>query len=507
MANSLNSYQAVEQYLNSLTLYSSLRLDRIQKLLGLLGNPQKNFESIVVGGTAGKGSTTTILAAVLKAAGFKVGLFTSPHLEKINERFVINGKQISDKELIKLINKLSLVIPSGTLQSGVKSRNLERFNARFRSLDSSSPSAPQNDNIPSYFEILTAIAFQWFASKKVDVAVLEVGMGGRFDATNVVDNKVAILTNVHLDHMKFLGNTVAKIAREKVAIVKEKGILITSVSQPGVIKVVNDYTKTKAAKVIFVDKNSYKIKKSTTAKTVFDLKTPKRNYRNIELSLLGQHQATNAALAVTAAQIFCPTISSTAVWEGLKKAFIPGRLEIIKLSKAGGTRRRTSMAGVPAVGGHEGKRGTGPAFAAKAWADNAGLWRKSTIILDGAHNPVKMQALVQTLTRLWPGRKFITIFAAKKDKDIKKMLQSVLPLTCKLIITKFERTTDFGKSLAVVPKTIAKLAQTISHQTPIIVPDNQKALSMARKLAKKDDLVLVTGSLYLVGEVRKLISD
>ena len=408
----INSYKQLESYLYSFILHTSLRLDRIKNLLAKLGNPQNKFPSIVVAGTAGKGSTSTMLASILSQNGLKVGLYTSPHLVRLNERFKINNQDISNKELIELVNKISSVIArirqlAETWQSRTGSRS------------------DRDDNTPSYFEILTALAFFWFSKKNIDVAVLEVGMGGKWDATNIVDNKISVLTNVGLDHTEFLGETIEKIAREKVAVLKKNGVLITAVTQPSVKKIIKNYAAKKQAKVIYI--------------------TPK----NYQTKMPGDFQKINASLAVAAARQFKPGIT---VKKGLQKAYIPGRLEVQK-----------------------------------------------NIILDGAHNVMKMQALVNSLKKLYPGKKFTTVIAFKKDKDFKKMLNILLPLVSKLFITKFTVNTDWGLHQAMEPKQIAKY----TSKDYVLFENPKKALKTALK--EKKYPVLITGSLYLVGEIKKIL--
>lgn len=387
----ITSYPELEKYLYSFILHTSLRLDRIKNLLEKLGNPQDKFQSIVVAGTAGKGSTSTMLASILRENGLKVGLYTSPHLIKLNERFKINNKDISDQELIKFVNNLKKLITD-----------------------------------QSYFEILTTLAFLWFSKEKIDVAILEVGMGGQWDATNVVNNKISVLTNVGLDHTEFLGKTVTKIAQEKVAILKKNGVMITGVTQPTVKKIVMDYSKRQQAKVIFVKPNNYQTK------------------------LLGEYQKINASLAVAAARQFKPNIS---VKKGLLKAYIPGRLEVIN----------------------------------------------KKIILDGAHNPIKMKALVESLKKLYPQKKFVTVIAFKKDKDTNTIIRELSPIVSKFFITKFSLHTDFGPYQAADPSEIAK-SVNLDYE---IIPNPKKALEKALKMT--NEMVLVTGSLYLVGEIKKTL--
>jgi len=413
----INSYPELEKYLYSFILHTSLRLDRIKNLLAKLGNPQNKFPSVVVAGTAGKGSTSTILASILSQSGLKVGLYTSPHLVRLNERFKINNKDISDKELIEFVNKISSVIARTPIDRRTRQSHAGLLHPRKARL--------RNDNIPSYFEIITTLAFMWFAKHKIDVAVLEVGMGGKWDATNIVNNKISILTNVGLDHTEFLGETIEKIAQEKVAILKKNGVLITGVTQPSVKKIINNYANKQKAQVYFIKPENYQTK------------------------LLGNFQKINASLAVAASRQFQPNIS---IKKGLLQAFIPGRLEIHK-----------------------------------------------NIILDGAHNPMKMKALVDSLQKLYPDKKFITVFAAKKDKDVAKMLKVLLPIVSKLFITKFTVNTDWGPHQAMEPEQIAKYV----NKKYFLFDNPKKALQKALKTT--NEMVLITGSLYLVGEIKKIL--
>ncbi len=476
-----------------------LGLARMKYLMDLLDNPQLKYPTIHVGGTSGKGSTATIIASIL-ATKYRVGLHTSPHLVRINERIKILGNikyqisnikdtyqksNIKEDKFIELLNSLIPVI-----------KTVEK-----------SELGP-----PSYFEIVTAMAFLYFYMQKVDIAVIEVGMGGRFDATNVIKPLVAVITNVGLDHTEILGDTVEKIAEDKAGIIKSGIQVVSGVRQPSVIEIIsakcNPSTSLRArvqnAKLNLLNKDfNYEIKSMGEKWSVFDYKGTKL-FKKLKLRLLGKYQVENAALAIRVVEILNEsaevghgffahpfdslrslraslpfkrvfTLSgseglkkhglpadSTLLRKGLESAFIPGRLEIVS--------------------------------------------RNPLVILDGAHNPDKVRALVTSIKKIFPRRKIISIIAIKNDKNAKNILTKLLKLSKKIIFTKFELTADVGVISSYEPQELLRVAEKIDQDKPmLIIKDAKKALEEAIKSAKRDDLILVTGSLYLVGEVRKFL--
>ncbi len=445
-----------------------LGLRRMEYFMGLLGNPQQHYPTIHVGGTSGKGSTATIIASILSTK-YKVGLHTSPHLVKINERIKIIDKRkalsvkrkvdIVDDEFTALLNEIIPFVNKVEKSSYGK---------------------------PSYFEIVTAMAFVYFKDQKVDIAVIEVGMGGRYDATNVVKPLVAVLTNVGLDHTEILGDTVEKIATDKVGIIKKGIQVISAVTQPSVVRIIVEKCKKEKARLSLLGRDfSYKINNIGEEGSVFDYKG-KLKFKNLRLRLLGQHQIENATLAIRAIEVInnpitqltnnpinSQIINEENIRNGLMRAFIPGRLEIIN--------------------------------------------KKPLIILDGAHNSDKVKALIYSIRKIFPKKKVTSIIAIKNDKNAKEMLTQLLKISDRVIFTNFQLTADIGIINSFDPKELLTITQIIqqhryiSRHTKVVkkisVAGNvEKALDEAIKSAKPDDLILVTGSLYLVGEIKSALS-
>jgi len=460
----IDTHKDAIRYLESLipdpkkVRHGNLRLERIEHLLKLIGNPHESFESVHIGGTAGKGSTAHITAALLKETGYKVGLHVSPHIEKINERIQANGHIITDKELVKLTRWLKPYVE----QVGKEGKH----------------------GTPSYFEAIVALAFEYFKRKKVDIAVVEVGLGGTLDATNVLQPLVAIITNVHLDHTHILGNTVEKIARDKTGIIKKGTHIITAATQKSVLEIIKARCKAKnTASLTIVEclnfhsyekklrhpsrrQVRYVVTKNDLHGIEIDIHTPKNTYKKIRTTLLGAHQAPNIACAIAMTEALHEagfTITERVIRKALKTVNIPARLELI-LSRFN-------------------------------------LDRK--IILDGAHNPVKMRALARALKSIFPKQKIIFIFAVKKTKDVKKMLKAITPIAKHIILTQFRKTTDYGTNASLSVNTLAKYMN--AGHPYITKRTSHEALKYARKTAHKDDIICITGSLYLVGEVRSII--
>ena len=503
-------------------------LERMRVLLSLLGNPQDKFSSVLVGGTSGKGSTAYLISHTLTTAGYKIGLTLSPHLQKVNERLQINGEPISDGEFVDLVSSIVQTI---------ELMEKERVGG------------------PSYFEILIAMAFLYFAEQKVDIAVVEVGIGGEFDATNTLYPLVAVLTNVSLDHTNVLGGTVQKIARTKAGIIKRRDslrslrqfknfsnasvpaahyrsprdtvafsdssekfshakapresanlIVVTGVTQPSVVKIVEDKCKEVGTELYRLHKDfDFKIKEESFQGSVFDLISyadRRKKLSHLALSLLGKHQIENASLAIeTVLQLekFGFRVSEDHIRRALKSAFFPGRFEIVKIDSL---LRRASLA-----------------------QDKT----SSTLVLDGAHNPTKMKAFLKTLKKLYPKNPKIFIVAFKSDKDIKSMLSQILKLADKVIITEFTAKTDMSKnasagalnlksqisrlaeaSASLAESRRAKRANLKTDAKVIVEKDPKRALQNAIRASavqqyNNSTIVVVTGSLYLVGEIRNML--
>ena len=390
------------------------KLDRIQRLLEFIGNPQNSFKSIHIGGTSGKGSTAYMAAAILKEAGYKTGLHISPHLEEINERMQFNGKPILDQEFANLVRWIKPFV------NKVEKEGL---------------------GAPTYFEVLVALSFEYFKQKKVDIAVVEVGLGGTLDATNVIMPEVAVITNVDLDHTEILGNTVEKIARDKAGIIKEGVYVITAARQKSVLEIIKKRCKEKNAKLTIIKKHP-----------------------NVPpLRPTGEHQKVNAACAIKAIAKLqnCKLQIKTGITtKALADVQIPGRMEFINLQSA---------------------------------------ICNSAIILDGAHNPAKTRALATALRARFPNQKIAFVFAAKKGKDAEAMLRLLAPIAAKFIFTRFGATTDFGKNQSMSPEELVKILKKINPRVPV------ETINYPITQLPNYPLVCVTGSLYLVGEIRALL--
>ncbi len=378
-----------------------LGLKHIRVLLKKLNNPEKNLRCIHVAGTNGKGSVCAMIFSILTNAGYKVGMYTSPHLKKFNERIRINSKLITDKEIAEYYLKIK---PFVTNQS--------------------------------FFELTTAIAFLYFREKKVDFVVLETGLGGRFDATNVVKPLVSVITNVDFEHTEFLGNNIKQIAYQKAGIIKSKVPVVTAAEGIG-LQTIKNVSNNKNSKLIII--NNKKIKKKNYGFNI-------NNYKNIKLkNLNGKFQIENANIAIKTIEILNQNyklkINKKNIINGLKNTKWPGRFQYIN---------------------------------------------KNTIV-DCAHNPSGFKVLVKELKNL-NYNKLILIVGFSNDKDIKTI--SKIIKADKVVITKS------SNIKALEPKIIKQY-----FNNSIIIKNPKQALNYAKKLAKKDDLILVAGSIFLVGEV------
>ena len=498
-------------------------LERVRVLLSLLGNPQDKFSSVLVGGTSGKGSTAYLISQILTKASYKTGLTLSPHLQKINERIQINGEQISDEKFTGLLVSI---------------------------LDSIEGMKKMDVGAPSYFEILIAMAFLYFAKEKVDIAVVEVGMGGEFDATNTLYPLAAVLTNVSLDHTNVLGGTVQKIARTKVGIIKgfsachpefisgsparrqvclqpnempkqvrhDKGkrpIVITGAKQASVIKIIEDRCKETGSELLRLGKDfDFKIKKESLEGSVFDLTTDSGRLlqlNDLKLPLLGKYQVENASLAIeTVRQLadFGFRVSEENIKKALETAFFPGRFEIFSVIGS-----QLSVVGNKSVGRQsvsletdEQKTDQPESENRKQKTDNR---IRYTLVLDGAHNPTKMKAFLSALKKLYPRQRKIFIIGFKFDKDIPKMLKQILEVADILIITQFKAKTDTSNNASTDALNIKHQILKIKHDGKVVVveKDSKKALDKALTIEQfsNSTIIVVTGSLYLVGEIRSML--
>jgi dihydrofolate synthase/folylpolyglutamate synthase len=420
-------YHEAMRYLDGLDFFGmKLGLERIEHLLGNLGNPEKGMKVVHVTGSNGKGSVSAMIGSILQQSGHKVGVYTSPHLVDFRERITVNGKAIGQQDLAEAMEE---IIP---IADDMK--------------------ADKKTGEPTYFELTTAAALRHFHKEGVDFAVLEVGMGGRLDATNVVKPLVAVITNISMEHSQYLGENIEKIAGEKAAIIKPKCSVVTAASG-GPLEVIESKCKELSCALSVVGRDvEFSEMKSELSGQSFRVSTGKREY-DLEMPLLGRHQMANAACAVSAAENL--ELDKKDIIKGLKEVKLEGRFEIVGKSPF--------------------------------------------IVLDGAHNPAGIRNLKQSIESLFSGRRIALLISICSDKDIVSMVREIAPTADEIIVTRH----GFSQRAA-HPKVIADEAR--KHPKNVHVePDVRKALEMAKRLAGNVGVVLATGSLYLVGDIKKLL--
>ena len=413
------TYRESLAYLKSLNpLGIRLGLDPVRSLLQRLGDPQESCPAVLIAGTNGKGSVAAMTASLLTAAGFRTGLYTSPDLIDFRERIRIDGRMIRREEIVACAE---------AVKRGVR-------------------------ETVSYFEFLTAMAFLYFEKEKVDIVVLEVGLGGRLDATNVVTPLVSVITNISLEHREYLGNTLEKIASEKGGIIKEGGICLTAARQKPVIDTLERICRERGASLYRIGKE---IRTTIHRDGTFSYRGIGRSFERLTCPLIGRHQISNAALALGAVEMIWDAgfrVNDAAVSKGLKKAQWEGRLEILQ--------------------------------------------RSPMLLVDGAHNAAGAAALRRAFLNDFPHRRLILVFGVLGDKDYRTMARRLLPLADRVILTRPH------SERALPPDSLRPLAEKFNKAIEVI-DDPGDALRRALSLAGKDDLVCAAGSLYLVGEIKR----
>ena len=427
-------------------------LAHMRVLLAALDHPEGRFPAVLIAGTNGKGSTAATLSAILQTTGLKTGLYTSPHLVRINERIRLDGTEIPDDEFA-LVHELV-------------DRTAERL--------VSEGELPWH---PSFFETLTAMAFEYFSRRKVDLVVLEVGMGGRLDATNVVEPRISVITDISLDHQKFLGNTVAEIAREKVGIIRPGGPVVTLPQQPQANDVIGNTILDLGARGISAvpyvppvspASEQYVVSesKSLTAENAecaekilsrYPLQVMGKEIL-VETPLVGRHQLRNVALAIATAEELAAQgfpITADSIERGIRETHWPGRFQVVPP--------------------HDG------------WPE---------IVLDVAHNADGAWALRSTLSAVYGDRPFTLIFGAMLDKDIRHVAEILFPIADRVIVTRADN------PRAASPEQIREAAARISIEIEDAV-NVPSALTQAKSLTGANGLVVITGSIYIVGEAMR----
>lgn len=406
-------------------------LRRMEWMMERLQNPHTKIKSVHIGGTNGKGSTVTFLRSILQAAGYTVGTFTSPYIETFNERISVNGKPISDQEILDLTNIIRPLVD-------------ELEETEFGG--------------PTEFEVITAMAFYYFAhNPKIDIVLYEVGLGGRFDSTNIVQPLASIITNIGLDHTNILGNTYEEIAFEKAGIIKEGTPIFTAVKHPGAQSVIEKQAEEKNAAIYRLNKEFFINEHTSLAKGErFSLEAPFQPAANLEISMMGAHQTENAALAVIAAQYLSETgqanVTEQAIRTGLKQAYWPGRFETLS--------------------------------------------EKPLVIIDGAHNDEGIATLVNSLKTRYADRKIHIVFAALRDKKLDKMIAQLDQIADQITFVTFDYPrAASAEDLLNLSKSEHKLAADswemyIKEELPDI---------------KEGEMLVVTGSLYFISEAKPFI--
>jgi dihydrofolate synthase/folylpolyglutamate synthase len=440
----IRTYDAALRYLYSHTDYEQMlrvrynrdtfSLDRMNGLLKKLGNPHKKLTAVHIAGTKGKGSTAMMLAAMLQSCGYKVGLYTSPHLCDIRERIRINGNMISMAALTREIAKVEPI--------------LEKM---------------RNDK-PTFFEIFTALAFDHFADQELDIVVIETGLGGRLDSTNVLTPKVCGLTSISMDHMHQLGSTLKEIATEKAGILKKSVPAVSVPQEPEAERVLKKVGKQNGTKVLFAGKDidfSYRVESSRMdgCHTRVCLTTPRSRFEHLPVPVLGEHQAINCGLALALLDQLKETgleIDDAKAIKGLNDVHLPGRMEL--------------------------------------------LYKDPRVLADGAHNAASVQALMRGIGQHIPYDSMVMIFGCAADKDIEGMMGQIATGADKVIFTRAS-----NSPRAADPKDLAAMYEEYSGRVAQVMDNLTDAIRTAGSAVSREDLICITGSFYLVGEAKQLL--
>ena len=411
---------------------STFDLGRMRKLLSAVGDPHKKIETAHIAGTKGKGSTATMLAKMLEANGYKVGLYTSPHLVSLHERISVNSQMVSQTDMLHLINRAYAAIEK----------------------------VAKKGEAPTFFEIMTALAFMHFVDKKVDIAVIETGLGGRLDSTNVIKPKVIGITNISIDHSRQLGSSIDSIAAEKAGIFK-RGVPAVSVQQePGAMKVLSKHANSVKAPLSVTGQDidfSYRFEFSREhgPHNTICVTTPTSTFEHLRVPFPGEHQAINCGLALAMLDKLKSSgykIDNEKAISGLHDVRLPGRMEII----------------------HDDPR----------------------ILIDAAHNAASIRALMQAIGQHVPYDSMVVIFGCNADKDVRGMLQELQFGADKVIFTRS------NSPRAVYPPDLMDMYTEICGKMCQSAMTLRDALKVAGNAVGREDLICVTGSFYLVGEAK-----
>lgn len=424
------------------------KLDRMRDLLARLGNPHQAVPVVHVAGTKGKGSTTAMIGSVLTAAGYRTGAFTSPHLERVEERLAVDGQACSATELVALVDRIGPAVEA---------------------MDREGASCDPPEHGPTYFEVLTAMAMLHFARRKVEAAVLEVGLGGRLDSTNVCRPLVSAITSISFDHMAQLGTTLESIAREKAGIVKPGVPVVSGVLDPAPRGVIRETCRQQGSRLTELgvdfdfDYNAPRNLETAPAMGSLDFHAHptggSRDYRGVPIALLGHHQARNAAVALAVLAELAQTgwnISQGAIRAGLGNLTWPARVEVVA--------------------------------------------RRPAVVVDSAHNSASVDALVRVLDESFSAGRRWLVFATSHEKDVRGMLARLLKNFDDVILTRY-----LNNPRGVPPEELGAMAAELTGRQYSLCPTPADAWQQIQALAKPEDLVCVTGSFFLAAEIRHLL--
>ncbi len=432
------NYEQAWEFLDRLQFFTiKLGLDSMNTFLGRLGNPHQHLPCIHIGGTNGKGSVGATLLSLLSTAGYSTGFYTSPHLSSVRERFRINDNYIPKEDFSRLITTIANVLDGEQI---------------------------------TYFECTTTLAMLWFAEQNIDCALLEVGMGGRLDATNVVTPLLSIITNVSMDHEQYLGTTLAQVSAEKAGIIKPGIPVVSGVAHDVTEQVITRKCQAEHSKLLLYGRD-FSGSASRQDPARFDYTgIHGSRYTDLPLAMKGHYQISNTSLALAATELLKDQgwkIADQAITQGLSRTRWPGRLESFYLTD------NTTLTDALEKGLH--------------------------FLLDGAHNPAGVAALAAALQQEFSYSRLILIWGAMADKDIHTTLAEIAPLADVMIFTtpRSERSATGQQLQASLPE--SKLLQI--HTTDSV----QEAIDKARKTASTNDLICIAGSLYLVGEARHIL--
>ena len=434
------NYQEAWSFLDNLQFFKiKLGLKSMTQFLDSLGRPQEDLRFVHVAGTNGKGSVSVTLLTILAAAGYKVGLYTSPHLSSVRERFRINNSCISEEEFARAAGRIKNIL---------------------------------NGRQITYFEFTTAIAMLWFADMKTDLAILEVGMGGRLDATNVICPLTSIITNVSMDHETYLGNTLDAVASEKAGVIKTGVPVVSGAAHNVSLDVVEKTCLKRKAPLYLMGRDFSGVAEPDGSWIYRGIGDSGQVIKNLSCNLKGEYQIGNSAIALAGLEILSDSnfmVDETAIRQGLNQVKWPGRLEYFHLPEASSIRDGQKMAA------------------------------QRCYLIDGAHNPAGVMSLKKALKTDFPFKNLVMVWASMADKDISKNLSIIAPLCRNIILTKpkGERSADPFRLREAIPEKYLDRA--------ICIPSINKALDKAYELSSPDDLICIAGSLYLVGEARRLL--